>query len=97
MVQGNKAMTPASDLAWILEYTMQTIFPVCTLLMVASMIYELETLRLEKVLNREPTLRDRLKYRAYFAQASHLKQWQQQCDDDRKLRDAAWCDAGLST
>lgn len=66
MVQENKAITPASGLAWILEYTMQTIFPVWTLLMVAGMIYELETQHLRKILNREPILRDRLKYRAYF-------------------------------
>jgi hypothetical protein len=97
MVEQSKGITAANhDLPLFPEEIGQAIGFMCALSVAAIMVYEWDTQRLREVLGREPTDWDRFKYRAYFECARSVKEWQRQCNDDRKLREAAKRDAGLS-
>ena len=94
--QSKELTTSLRDLCPHLENMSQMMSSACAILVVGSMIYEIESQNLREILGREPDDWDRFKYRAYFECARSVKEWQRQCNDDRKLREAAKQDAGLS-
>ena len=63
--------------------------------MAQRLAYEWETKRLREILSREPTFLERFRYQDYFKAYRLVKQQRKQIQDDRKLRDAAWLDAGM--